>query len=275
MTEFQDAVWTRCWEEWRAKGDYREDLQQHLRERAPLYRLLQEGLDHPQGKRLRVLEVGCGTAIDACILAEDPRLQVVGVDRAKGAIEVGKKICSSLGRRCSLLVGDAYRLSFPDETFDLVFSQGFLEHFRDPLPLLREQVRVLKSSGCLVVDVPQKYAGLGLYSLRKQWKIRKGVWPWGWETQYSYAELKKLGDASGLVTLETAGYGFDGMFNLLANPHVMIDKHGSLRRLWLAQAYKRFYLKHLRRANERFWGWACRRYGHRFLICIVVRFRKK
>ena len=124
------------------------------------------------------------------------------------------------------------------------------------------------------MDVPQKYAGLGLYSLRKQFKIRRGTWPWGWETQYSYPALKALGAAAGLVPVGVAGYGFDGVFNLLASPHVMIDRHPFLQQLWGAQAFKRFYLRCLKNGNDHFWGWLCRRWGHGFLICIAVRFRK-
>ncbi len=209
------------------------------------------------------------------LLAEDPRLYVVGVDRATGAIQVARKLSSSFERHPAFVAGDAAALSFPDETFDVVFSQGLLEHFRDPLPLLREQVRVLKPTGSLIVDVPQKYAGLGLYSIRKHLKIRRGTWPWGWETEYSYVELKRMGEAAGLVPVDVGGYGFDGLFNLLANPHVMIDKKAFLRRLWFAQAYKRFYLHYLKALNDRFWNWACRSYGHWFLICIAVRFKKR
>jgi SAM-dependent methyltransferase len=223
---------------------------------------------------LKVLEVGCGTAIDASILAEDSRLEVVGVDRAWEAVQVAARISASFKRSPKFIVGDAKKLCFPKETFDLVFSQGFLEHFRDPASYLKEQVRVLKHSGHLVVDVPQKYAGLGTYSLRKQWKIRGRKWPWGWETQYSYPEIKKMGKTLGLIPRGVAGYGFDGFFNLLANPHLMIDKKPLLRDLWLAQKFKVFYLRHLKGPNDRLWGDLCRRWGHWFLICVVVRFKK-
>jgi hypothetical protein len=83
-----------------------------------------------------------------------------------------------------------------------------------------------------------------------------------------------LGRAVGLIPLGVGGYGFDGLFNFLANPHVMIEKKSYLRRLWIAQSYKRFYLRYLKQRNEQLWDWLSARFGHWFLISIVVWFRK-
>lgn len=270
-----DQVWARCWAKWHAKGGYSDDIEQHLSERTPLYRFLWESLRARGDGRLKVLEVGCGSAIDAAVLAQDHRLYVIGLDREMTAITVARRIARPFTRSPTFVLGDAVNMSFPDDTFDVVFSQGLLEHFHDPMPALREQVRVLKPSGYLIVDVPQKYAGLGLYSIRKQLKIKKGTWEWGWETQYSYPELKKMGRAVNLVPLGIGGYGFDGLFNFLANPDVMIDKKEYLRSLRIAQAFKVYYLRYLKKHNEQLWDLLCRRYGHWFLISIVVQFQKR
>jgi SAM-dependent methyltransferase len=50
-------------------------------------------------------------------------------------------------------VADALALPFPAGVFDVVFSIGLLEHFADIGPPLAEQVRVLRSGGCLLVYV--------------------------------------------------------------------------------------------------------------------------
>jgi len=270
-----DKVWDKCWRKWSSKNQYEQDIQQHLQERGPLYKFLRQALDNKVGSPLKVLEAGCGTAIDAYVLMKDSRVRVVGLDRAKAAIDIAREISPSFEQHPKFVVGDTLSLPFQDETFDVVFSQGLLEHFHDPMPALYEQVRVLKPSGDLIVDVPQKYAGLGLYSLRKQLKIRKGTWEWGWETQYSYTQLKKMAAAVGLFPVGIAGYGFDGLFNFLANPHIMIEKKAYLQRSSLAQAFKRFYLRYLKTENERLWNWLCRRYGHWFLISIVVWLRRR
>jgi ubiquinone/menaquinone biosynthesis C-methylase UbiE len=270
-----DEIWSRCWTKWASKPDFDEDIRQHLQERKILYEFFRKALDHLTGKKLKVLEVGCGSAIDSHLLAEDERLEIYGVDRSEKSLEVAQRVSGYFSRAPTFLIGDAAHLSFSEETFDIVFSQGLIEHFRDPLAPLREQVRVLKSSGCLIVDVPQKYAGLGLYSLRKHWKIKRGTWEWGWETEYSYLELKKLGRSLGLTPVCVGGYAYDGFFNLLANPHIMIEKKTYLRRWRAAQSFKKFYLDYLKSGNDKVWNWLSRRYGHWFLICIVVMFKKE
>lgn len=270
-----DEVWSRCWMKWTSKQDFSEDIQQHLQERKVLYSFMREGLSGLTGKTSKVLEVGCGSAIDSYLLAEDEKLETYGVDRSEEAIKVATRVSRHFSRTPTFVTCDATNLSFPEETFDIVFSQGLIEHFKDPLPPLKEQVRVLKSPGYLIVDVPQKYAGLGLYSLRKHWKINRGTWEWGWETEYSYLELKKLGRSLGLASVCVGGYGYDGLFNFLANPYIMIEKKAYLHRLKVAQLFKGVYLRYLKVSNDKIWNWLSNRYGHWFLICIVVMFKKE
>lgn len=50
--------------------------------------------------------------------------------------------------------GDAHRLPFADAGFDLVVSSDTLEHFSDPIAVVREVRRVLADDGRFVVWVP-------------------------------------------------------------------------------------------------------------------------
>ena len=61
------------------------------------------------------------------------------------------------GDRLLRVCGDAFQLPFADGSFDVVFHQGLLEHFREPQRLLAENARVLKRGGLLLVDVPQRW----------------------------------------------------------------------------------------------------------------------
>jgi hypothetical protein len=76
-----------------------------------------------------------------------------------------------------------------------------LEHFEEPRSLLLEQRRVLKDGGALLVVGPQRYQ---LYTLMKRRRMRDGTWPFGWETEYSYFELKRL--------LEDVGFEIRGHY---------------------------------------------------------------
>ncbi|MBN1164670.1 MAG: class I SAM-dependent methyltransferase [Candidatus Krumholzibacteriota bacterium] len=138
-----------------------------------------------QGKK--VLEVGAGTGRDGIFMA-DQGASVVSLDYSLPSLRL---IAGQLGGkdRVELCCGDAFTLPFGDNTFDLVFHQGLLEHFRDPGRMLAEHHRVLRPGGYILVDVPQRYH---YYTVLKHMFISMGKWFAGWETEFSPRELERL-----------------------------------------------------------------------------------
>ena len=64
---------------------------------------------------------------------------------------------------------------------------------------------MLKKDGFLVIDVPQKYHILTIY---KHLLMAIGKWRFGWETEYSFSELKRLGESFNLKLVEKIGSGY-------------------------------------------------------------------
>jgi len=152
----------------------------------------------PSGKL--VLEVGAGTGRDGILLAR-MGAEVVSLDYSMQSLSLIEKSMEE-GDRVFLCCGDAFSLPFPDETFDVVFHQGLLEHFRNPGELIAENVRVLKPGGILLVDVPQRYH---YYTLIKHALIALDRWFAGWECEYSAGELESLLKSHGLRVVKTYG----------------------------------------------------------------------
>lgn len=115
-----------------------------------------------------------------------------------------KEVALESGLPIQLVGGDAFELPFQDGTFDVVFHQGLLEHFREPQAtnLLKENVRVLKPGGLLLVDVPQRYH---IYTVIKHTLILLNAWFAGWEREFSVRELENKLRELGLSPVRSYG----------------------------------------------------------------------
>jgi SAM-dependent methyltransferase len=135
----------------------------------------------PQGP-IAALEVGCGSAKLSVLLAEHG-VRTVGLDQSPYALRVAKNNFAYLNAAGHFVMGDVFDLPHPSGKFDLVFSTGLLEHFRDPRPIISEMVRVLRPGGLFFSDiVPLKFSLLraGFY-LRGYHKQVKDEFPYGVE----------------------------------------------------------------------------------------------
>jgi ubiquinone/menaquinone biosynthesis C-methylase UbiE len=131
---------------------------------------------------LKVLEVGAGTGRDADAIAK-LGAQVWTLDYSEEALQL---MAENLRSPIQIVCGDALALPIASETFDVVFHQGLLEHFRNPEVLLAENYRVLKKGGLILVDVPQRFH---YYTLAKHVLMFFDKWFAGWETEFSPKEL--------------------------------------------------------------------------------------
>ena len=241
----------------------------HTESRRPLLNLLTSVL--PAEGTARVLEVGCGTALDCCLLATGrTKVSAFACDLSENAVRVAQKNARELGARLHTFAGDLTSLPFLDGSFDLLFSQGVLEHFTDPAPAMREQVRLLRAGGALVVDVPQRF---NVYTLRKHQAIRENRWPWGWETEYSVSELRAWAPKYGLEVCGAVGYQHGRLVDrLVIHPHRALHRRtAKLRGENGANGYKPGALA---RRWEGMWDAIDARIGPYLAINVAVAFRK-
>jgi len=149
----------------------------------------------------KILEVGAGSGRDSFRLAQEMGMVYV-LDYSPQALKIVKNLNTENASRVYLIQGDAFQIPIPDASMDIVFHQGLMEHFKDPMPLLKEHFRILKPGGFLLVDVPQKYH---VYTVIKQILIFFNKWFAGWETQFSLPELKKLTKEAGFSVCHQYG----------------------------------------------------------------------
>jgi SAM-dependent methyltransferase len=91
--------------------------------------------------------------------------KVLGIDR-----RFRQALCQELGvtraAPATYLQMDASKMSFPDATFDLVYSFSVFEHLPDPKAVLREAIRVLRPGGLASISLHLYTSEGGCHDLR-------------------------------------------------------------------------------------------------------------
>lgn len=107
------------------------------------------GLDKLPAKTT-LLDVGCGIGGSSRILAQDYDFDVTGVTISPQQVLRAQELTPE-GVEAKFAVDDAMALSFPDASFDVVWSVEAGPHMPDKAVFARELLRVLKPGGILVV----------------------------------------------------------------------------------------------------------------------------
>jgi ubiquinone/menaquinone biosynthesis C-methylase UbiE len=190
----------------RRLGDWRDDLWN-----IDFLRLMADRLGLATARY--ALDVGCGlghwTRALGKVLHTD--IEFVGIDRE---VEWARRARASSAKglpRIAFCAGEAGRLPFADESFDLVTCQTLLIHLNDPLQAVREMARVLRPSGTLLLAEPNNLAQRATYGSSQYNAGLVDVIPMTWKLQY----VCERGKAA-------LGRGFNSSGDMLPN--------------WLAQA---------------------------------------
>nr|WP_296156102.1 methyltransferase domain-containing protein [uncultured Blautia sp.] len=103
----------------------------------------------PEGKKLRILDVGCGAGFFSVLLAREGH-QVTGIDLTPDMIKNARQLAEEEKVSCEFQVMDAENPDFPDETFDVVISRNLTWTLPHVKHAYKEWVRVLKKGGVLL-----------------------------------------------------------------------------------------------------------------------------
>ena len=255
------------WSDLLQEKNFAEFIAQHLENRGHFYALIRRYLAGAKGQR--ILELGCGTGIDINVIANGEKgAQYFGSDISPQSVRICEHVTKLFLNDLNLFVADTQSLPIKAGTFDLVFSQGLVEHFKDPAAVLSEQVRVLRNGGILIVNVPQKYTG---YTRMKKRAMKNGKWDLGWETEFSYSDLKKVGRKLGLISKEVIGYQY---WKSWEEPvFVLRDFYEKCQRRNPWRDRNAFLF--LGKVYDRLWEFFEKKWGHYFMQNIVIVFQKK
>lgn len=158
--------------------------------------------DFLKAKAGKMFELGCG---GSPMLARCARLgwEVGGIDyNAEGLGRIRDYLAQKGYGTANLACGDifSYDCSEFENTYDQLYSSGFLEHFSDPAAILDKWKRVLKPGGVVLTDIPNLFSVNA--SLLK--KFDPGLWAQHY--RYSPQDLDRCHVAAGLAIARKARY---------------------------------------------------------------------
>lgn len=116
--------------------------------------------DFSRWEKARVLEIGVGLGSDHQRFAE-AGANMFGIDLTERAIQLTAARLKCFNLNSKLKVGDAERLEYPDNFFDLVYSWGVIHHSPNTAKAVQEILRVLRPGGHFRVMIYHKYSLVG------------------------------------------------------------------------------------------------------------------
>jgi len=202
-----------CGEDLLLASTDREGYRSQSRERYRLEPFIPPFADFDAARGSRVLEIGVGLGADHQRFAESGAV-LSGIDLTERAVVHTKRRLHLFGLSSELAVGDAENLSFPDATFDIVYSWGVLHHSPDTPRAVSEVHRVLKPGGKALIMVYHKWSMVGAmlwlrYALLagRPWRGLRSVYAEHLESPgtkaYTYAEPRGMFDRFSSVEIST------------------------------------------------------------------------
>ncbi len=163
--------------------------------------------------KAKSLEVGCGSAFVSLYFAKRG-YQTTCLDVNENILAIAKENYRKENAKGKFVVGDATKLPFKDNTFDVVSSFGLMEHFENPSQVFSEMVRVLRSGGTFFADiVPNRFSVQSLGNVFNFFvtlpfsyeKAIRNFRPLYFESNLSCLEYKKFIEKAGIKNLQVRG----------------------------------------------------------------------
>ena len=161
----------------------------------------------------QVIDIGCGSGKFSSFLYKNFKTSLIGIDGNEYALEKAKLN----GFEKTFIVKDFNKDQLPlkDQSHELVFCKDVLEHLLDPIFLLWQINKIMKTGGKLLVHVPNHFPILG----RIKFLLNNNIDPFGyclgsnlWDLPhirfYTYQSLDEMLLLSGFKIVKDLSYHF-------------------------------------------------------------------
>ena len=133
----------------------KRDLNRSINWFAGWFSYLQKFVDFKDGKKRKVLEIGCSIGGASSILA-DRDFKVFASDVSKLAIQNASRLAKENGRRVSFYKFDVQDRIPINHKFDIIYAFEVIEHLKNPFKAIENMRLKLKEKGILICSTPNK-----------------------------------------------------------------------------------------------------------------------
>jgi ubiquinone/menaquinone biosynthesis C-methylase UbiE len=211
------------------------------------------------GKGKKVLEIGFGMGTDLLTWCLEGA-EVYGIDLTPEHHRLAELNFKVHGQKANLQLADAANIPFPNETFDIVYSNGVLHHTPDTVRCISEAYRVLRPGGQLIFSMYRTYSAFHLVVKVLVEGICKG-------------RLRRLGYEGLMATVEQ---GADGIH---VKPLVKTYRKTQLKHMLADFSEVEFKVGHFKGEHLSKLKWllpqSCEKYLEKWLGWYLVSFAKK
>ena len=153
-------------------------------------------------KNAKILDLGCGYCETTLNLMSTGFENIIGIDNSLN----GLRWCKKRGFKKNIFLMNGTKTGFKDDSFDLVFERGVLEHFEDFTPFVKEMCRV--SRKYILISQPNHFS-----LWKKLIHFFRGL-PVG-EYTYTPTDFIKSFEKYGFELIEQLNYHFNEHFMML------------------------------------------------------------
>ena len=141
------------------------------------------------GKKLKILEIGCGSGKDFITFLKDTPHELYGLDVNDNNLKQDN---------LKIVIGDAEKIDFPDKYFDLVVSFGVLEHIEPMEKLSRVCKEIDRVAKSYCMSVPSIGTLVEPHRWRLHWQLkaaRLGERPLNYFTDITWTKFEGFSEA--------------------------------------------------------------------------------
>lgn len=197
MSAMSEEVWEKVWNKDLITSDY-----------SLKYLEFMERLERTLPQDSTVMEAGCGTGQTLALFSR--RHTTIALDISPQALVLAGKVADP-----ELIRGTIFSMPLKDESCDLVYNSGVIEHFREPenRAAVREMARVTRPGGRVIIIVPNSFCPW--YRLGKWIAVALNNFEFGYEEDYSPARLRGVLEDTRLEVVSS--FGLQALLPLATN----------------------------------------------------------